>query len=146
MRMGLLARDRRKDVVKMLAAKGLSTREIADITGWHHSTIAEDLRVGNPTKTVGNPTAREAKEAEIREANEELKLVEVEPVTQRYGTSSDCGRLAAAQSAAGPAAAGDCQEARTARWRSEVGEGQGSTWTVQVEIQHQGTLARPHGT
>ena len=44
MRMGLLARERRKDVVKMLAANGLSTREIADLTGWGHSTIANDLR------------------------------------------------------------------------------------------------------
>lgn len=49
-------RDDRKALAKMLAEKGLASRPIAEILGVHHSTIAEDLRVGNPTKTVGKPT------------------------------------------------------------------------------------------
>src|ERR1700722_1917207 len=42
-----------------LAVKGLSTREIAEITGWDHATIARDLQtkaVANATKTVANAT------------------------------------------------------------------------------------------
>lgn len=66
----------RKALARMLAKKGLTTRPIADILGVHHSTIAEDLAVGNPTKIVGNPTAkkpsktggREDKRVEIAEA------------------------------------------------------------------------------
>lgn len=57
-RIGLLARDRRKDVVEKLATKGLSTREIAGLTGWSHQTIANDLNsVKKLTKTVKNLTA-----------------------------------------------------------------------------------------
>jgi N6-adenosine-specific RNA methylase IME4 len=54
----VMQREDRKTTAKLLHAKGLSTRQIAEITGWHHSTIAEDLRaVGKPTETVGKPTA-----------------------------------------------------------------------------------------
>jgi hypothetical protein len=34
----------RKTIAKMLHAKEFSTRQIADLTGWDHSTIAGDLR------------------------------------------------------------------------------------------------------
>jgi N6-adenosine-specific RNA methylase IME4 len=55
----VMQRDDRKTTARLLAGKGLSTREIAKITGWHFTTIAEDLKaVGNPTKSVGNPTPR----------------------------------------------------------------------------------------
>jgi transposase len=76
----------RRAIAHALKEKGWSTRDIAQVTGAHHSTIAEDLAVGNPTKTVGNPTPRNAKEAEIRDSNEQLALVEPEPVIERYGT------------------------------------------------------------
>jgi hypothetical protein len=56
----LMARPDRKATAQLLSAKGLSTRVIAKITGWHHTTIAEDLKalrpVGNPTESAGNPT------------------------------------------------------------------------------------------
>lgn len=54
---GLIARAERKPTVKMLANKGLSTRQIAEITGWNFNTVARDLRVSNDTKTVSNDTA-----------------------------------------------------------------------------------------
>jgi hypothetical protein len=45
----------------VFAAKGLSTRQIAEVTGWGHSTIAEDLKVlkavQNRTESVQNRTA-----------------------------------------------------------------------------------------
>ena len=39
----VVSRTDRKPTVKMLADKGLSTRQIADITGWSHQTIMRDL-------------------------------------------------------------------------------------------------------
>jgi N6-adenosine-specific RNA methylase IME4 len=51
-----MKRDDRKTTAKMLAAKGLSTREIAALTGWTKSTIDRDLTVPNGTKTVPNGT------------------------------------------------------------------------------------------
>ncbi len=44
-------------VVSGLSKKGLSTREIAEVTGWSHMTIARDLAVTNVTKSVSNDTA-----------------------------------------------------------------------------------------
>ena len=55
-------RDDRKATAKMLSAKGLSTREIAEITGWSHTTIENDLRGKNLPKTGKNlpaPTVAE---------------------------------------------------------------------------------------
>jgi hypothetical protein len=39
----VMKRDDRKTTAKLLAAKGLSTRQIAQVTGWDHSTIVRDL-------------------------------------------------------------------------------------------------------
>jgi hypothetical protein len=50
------SRPDRKATAKMLAAKGLSTRQIAGITGWSKTAIARDLAVPNGTKTVPNGT------------------------------------------------------------------------------------------
>jgi hypothetical protein len=67
----VVKRDDRKATAKALAAKGLSTREIADITGWGHSVIANDLRSsksGQESSKSGQPpvspssTTRAAKE------------------------------------------------------------------------------------
>lgn len=80
----LMARPDRKATAQLLSARGLSTREIAKITGWHHTTIAEDLKAlrpaGNPTDNVGNPT--DNTEAEPPEAvDEEIPAgAEPEPV------------------------------------------------------------------
>lgn len=79
----VISRSDRKPTVKMLAAKGLSTRQIAEITGWDHSTIANDIRsirgVEKSTKTVEKSTASsttgsfetKARRAEIAAAAEE---------------------------------------------------------------------------
>jgi phage N-6-adenine-methyltransferase len=55
------AEQDRKPTVKMLAGKGLTTRQIAEVTGWDHVTISRDLRetktgVSNETKSVSNET------------------------------------------------------------------------------------------
>jgi hypothetical protein len=52
----VMKRDDRKTTAKMLATKGLSTRDIAQITGWDHATIARDLSVAKATKAVANAT------------------------------------------------------------------------------------------
>ena len=57
-KLSLVSRSDRKPTVRMLAAKGLSTRQIAEITGWNHNTIARDLRVSKDTKTVSNDTSK----------------------------------------------------------------------------------------
>jgi transposase len=69
-----MKRDDRKTTAKMLAAKGLSTREIAALTGWDYTTISRDLKsVANATKSVANATpsttgGRTRKREEIAEA------------------------------------------------------------------------------
>jgi N6-adenosine-specific RNA methylase IME4 len=50
----------RKALAKMLAAKGLTTRPIAEILGVDQTTIAKDLREGNPSKSEGNPSPAES--------------------------------------------------------------------------------------
>lgn len=66
LRRGILDRERRKPTVKMLAAKGLSTREIAGLTGWSHNTIAKELRVTNVTKSVTKETAKPAATGSVK--------------------------------------------------------------------------------
>jgi IS30 family transposase len=59
--------EERGEVVAELTADGMSTREVADVIGVDHSTVAADLKaVGNPTRdatdshtAVGNPTPEE---------------------------------------------------------------------------------------
>ena len=51
----VVKREDRKTTAKMLAAKGLSTRDIAKITGWDQITIARDLRgEANASKSEAN--------------------------------------------------------------------------------------------
>jgi N6-adenosine-specific RNA methylase IME4 len=52
----VMQRDDRKATAKLLYSKGLSTRQIADLTGWSFNTIARDLRVSDDTKTVSDDT------------------------------------------------------------------------------------------
>jgi N6-adenosine-specific RNA methylase IME4 len=53
----VMKRDDRKATAKMLSAKGLTTREIAQITGWDYTTISRDLkRVADATKSVADAT------------------------------------------------------------------------------------------
>lgn len=57
----VMKRDDRKVTAKMLAAKGLSTREIAAITGWNYATISRDLAkskapVADATESVADAT------------------------------------------------------------------------------------------
>lgn len=56
-KLGLLSRDRRKPTVRLLAAKGLSSPEIAAITGWSPSSIQRDLRV---IKAASNDASNDA--------------------------------------------------------------------------------------
>lgn|SRR5262245_35726865 len=59
----VISRTDRKPTVKMLAAKGLSTRQIADITGWDQSTITRDLqkaRDANASKSDANASPEPA--------------------------------------------------------------------------------------
>ncbi|HEV8466064.1 MAG TPA: MT-A70 family methyltransferase [Pseudolabrys sp.] len=65
----VVKREDRKATAKMLAAKGLSTRDIAKITGWGHETIARDLRGSNEPKTVSNETASKPSATGGRAAN-----------------------------------------------------------------------------
>jgi N6-adenosine-specific RNA methylase IME4 len=53
----VMNRPDRKTTAKLLAAKGLSTREIAEITGWSKSAIAADLAVQKRTDIVQKRTA-----------------------------------------------------------------------------------------
>lgn len=56
----LISRSDRPKTVLMLADKGLSTRQIAEITGWSKSVVADDLRVQNRTETVQDRRANGA--------------------------------------------------------------------------------------
>lgn len=79
----VMKREDRKTTAKMLSAKGLSTRQIAEVTGWNYATISRDLAVvakatkgvadATPSPIDGEPpkTARAAKDeraAEVAEA------------------------------------------------------------------------------
>lgn len=91
-RLTVASRPDRRETAKLLASKGMSTRQIAEITGWHHSTIAEDLRVGKPTKTVGNPTGDfktgSAKPKTERDAKNE-RAAEVAATAAKDGTTPE---------------------------------------------------------
>ena len=48
------SRPDRKATARLLSAKGLSTREIAKVTGWHQTTIARDLSDAKASKSDAN--------------------------------------------------------------------------------------------
>jgi len=52
----VMQRGDRKTTAKLLKDKGLSTREIAKVTGWHYATISRDLAVADATESVANAT------------------------------------------------------------------------------------------
>jgi hypothetical protein len=75
-RLTVMSRPERKATAKSLAAKGHSTREIAEITGWGHVTIANDLRsFKNEQKALKNeqlakpPSATGSAETKQRRAD-----------------------------------------------------------------------------
>ena len=53
-RMSVMSRPDRKEAARLLSAKGLSTREIAGITGWSQGAIARDLRESKESKSESN--------------------------------------------------------------------------------------------
>ena len=61
----VVSRTDRKPTVKMLADKGLSTRQIADITGWSHQTIMRDLGP-SPNGPKGGPNGPATKGGEAK--------------------------------------------------------------------------------
>ena len=71
----LMARPDRKATAQLLSKNGLSTREIAKITGWSRETIAADLRVLNLPES-GRNLPDEDEEVEPPKA----VIVEAEPV------------------------------------------------------------------
>ena len=80
----VMQRDDRKTTAKMLAAKGLSTRQIAELTGWDHVTISRDLRVSNETKTVSKATPSTTD----RDAKDE-RAAEVAAAAAEEGTTAE---------------------------------------------------------
>jgi hypothetical protein len=85
-----------------LAAKGFSTRRIAEITGWSFSTIAQDLRVQDRTEsarnrtptpsTTGGATTKERR-AEIAAAAAQGGTTAAAPnATSRRGSGNCSGR------------------------------------------------------
>jgi N6-adenosine-specific RNA methylase IME4 len=53
----VISRQDRKPTVKMLAAKGLSTRQIAEVTGWEVRTIQRDLEASKAATNVATNVA-----------------------------------------------------------------------------------------
>jgi N6-adenosine-specific RNA methylase IME4 len=76
MRVGLLARPRRAEVAKLLSAKGMSTRQISDITGWSRETIAADLRIGRNLPEDGRNLPSLSPEREAYEARKQEGVLE----------------------------------------------------------------------
>lgn len=62
-RYSIMAREDRKAVAKDLAGKGMSTRQIAQVTGASQSTVARDVAEPNDSKSEPNGSARRAKKA-----------------------------------------------------------------------------------
>lgn len=97
-RLTLMDRPDRKTTAKMLSAKGLSTREIAAITGWSFKTIARDLekvRVSSDTKSVSSdtPTADttlfDTPDAPTDYARNDERAAEVAAAAEAEGTTPE---------------------------------------------------------
>jgi N6-adenosine-specific RNA methylase IME4 len=78
----VVQRSERKTTAKMLAAKGLSTREIAQITGWNQSTIVRDLGDAKTSQSDANASpSRTARTAKAERAADAAATAEAEGVT-----------------------------------------------------------------
>ena len=75
----------RREKVSQLDAAGFSQRQIAGMVGVSQATVNDDL-IRSRSKSDQKPITRDEKEASIRSANAELKLVEPSAVATRYGT------------------------------------------------------------
>jgi N6-adenosine-specific RNA methylase IME4 len=73
--------EARKQVAKELAAKGMSTRQIAEVTGAGKSSIARDLTVPDGTETVPDGTPGPLEQSRKREAalREQLAIAQHRP-------------------------------------------------------------------
>jgi N6-adenosine-specific RNA methylase IME4/Trp operon repressor len=90
LRLGLVIEDQlrftveaRKQIARKLSDEGLSTREIAEVTGASFNTIARDLRVSDDTESVSNDTLTKSE----RRAEKETALAAKQAAlpTKRYG-------------------------------------------------------------
>jgi N6-adenosine-specific RNA methylase IME4 len=88
----VMSRPDRRATAKMLAAKGLSTRQIADVTGWDHSTIANDLRA---MKAVEKSTAiveKSTRTTTTDHAAKEERAARVSEAAEAEGVTKDPAR------------------------------------------------------
>lgn len=78
-KLSLAARPDRKAAVQLLAAKGLSSRKIAAIIGWDHSTIANDMKAMSVEKSTDG-VEKSTDEHEEAEPPDEAVTIEAEAV------------------------------------------------------------------
>jgi N6-adenosine-specific RNA methylase IME4 len=81
----LMSRPDRKATAQLLSAKGVSIREIAAITGWSKSVIAEDLAVQNRTESVQNRTDEDEQD-DPPEIIIEAAAIEAPPPVETFET------------------------------------------------------------
>lgn len=82
MRQGLMDRPDRKATAKLLSGKGLSTREIAEVTGWSHETIAADLRQKSDSARQRSDSAKTGSEETEQRRAEVAEAAAAEGVTE----------------------------------------------------------------
>jgi transposase len=71
----------------MLAAKGLSTREIAQITGWHHTTIVGDLRATRGEKSPKSGEKSPPADSTTTHADKDARAAEVAAAAEQDGVT-----------------------------------------------------------